>query len=100
MKIPKKLKIGGMIWEVEESSDVVNEGSCFASTHPLTQKFFIDPKIKQQKKEQALIHEILHAVWWTNGMRSREDLKKEEEYIVDSLSQGLYQVLKDNKLIN
>ena len=99
MNIPKKLKIGGMMWEVEQSNDTTNEGNCFGSTHPLTQKFFLDPKIKQQKKEQTLIHEILHAIWWTNGMRSRKELNDHEEYIIDSLSQGLYQVLKDNGLL-
>ena len=99
MKIPKSLKIGGHVWKITHNKDVTNEGGCFGSTHPLTQRFFLDPEISQQKQEQTLIHEILHAIWWTNGMRSREELKKEEEYIIDSLSQGLYQVLKDNKLL-
>lgn len=99
MKIPKKLKVGGLIWEIAEDNNVAEEGQCFASTHPYTQKFFIDPKISQQKKEQSLIHEILHAVWWTNGIRSRKELSDHEEFIVDSLSQGLYQVLKDAKLL-
>jgi hypothetical protein len=42
-------------------------------------------------KADTLIHEILHAVWKTQGIKA-----KREETIVNALSTGFTQVLKDN----
>lgn len=43
MKIPKKIKIGGFIWEVKFSQDVAIEGNAFGSAHMRRQKIFIEP---------------------------------------------------------
>lgn len=100
MKIPKKLKIGGFIWSVEESEKVSNEGEVFGSTHFKKQRIFIDPSETQQKKEHTLIHEILHAIWWQTGLNNRyKDKKEMEEEIIQAVAHGLYQVLKDNSLL-
>lgn len=101
MLIPTNLKIGGFDWTVEKNQHVANEGSVFGTTHTHTQKFFLDPSTTDQKNEQTLIHEIVHAVMWQSGLGKRLDRfndNKLEEEIVQSLSMGLYQVLKDNKL--
>jgi len=102
LKIPKTLKIGGFIWKVLENQDVSNESGMFGSTHFKQQKFFIEPiaSVTQQKREQCLLHEILHAVWWQTGLFERyKDTPKIEEEIIHTLSNGIYQVLKDNKLL-
>ena len=98
MKIPKTLKIGGFIWKIVYNQDVNTGSATFGQTHYRTQKLFIAPESSQQKQEQALIHEILHAIFWQNALT--ETFKNEqEEQIVASLSMGLYQVLKDNHLL-
>lgn len=100
MKIPKKLKIIGFEWQVKESQAIADEGNCFGSTHTQNQIIYLEPKSPLQKKEQVLLHEILHAIWWQQGLGIRfKDKKEIEEEVVTTLSQGLYQVLKDNNLL-
>lgn len=100
MIIPKKLKIIGFEWQVKESQEIADEGACFGSTHTQTQTIYLEKKAPIQKKEQVLLHEILHALWWQQGLGIRfKDEKKIEEEVITTLSQGLYQVLKDNNLL-
>lgn len=100
MIIPKKLKIIGFEWQVKESQEIADEGGCFGSTHTQTQTIYLELKASQQKKEQVLLHEILHTLWWQQGLNQRyKDDKKIEEEVITTLSQGLYQVLKDNNLL-
>ena len=102
MKIPKRLRIGGFIWEVKEDFDIKEEGGIHGSTHYKKQKIFLDPEISQQKKEQTLLHEIMHAIWWQTGLWERykeEPTKKIEEEIIHALSMGIYQVLKENRFL-
>lgn len=101
MHLPTNLKIGGFDWTVEKNAHVSTEGSTFGSTHTNTQKIFLDPGTTDQKNAQTLLHEVIHAVTWQSGLSRRlekfEDRKLEEE-IVQSISMGLYQVLRDNKI--
>ncbi len=100
MKIPKKIKIGGFIWEVKESKEVTAEGNCYGSTHHSLQKIFLEPKMTKQKTEQVFLHEVLHAIWDHAGMNANKKFDKEsEEMIINPLANGLYQVLNDNKLL-
>lgn len=100
MKIPTTLKIGGFLWKINQSQAVANEGNAFGSTHARQQQIFIEPSETQQKKEHVLIHEAMHAIWWQAGLNSRyKDQKNVEEEIIDALSMGLYQVLKDNNFL-
>ena len=101
MKIPKKLKIGGLIWSVEENKDIANESDCFGSTHYRKQKIFLEPDENQQKKEQVLLHEIAHVIFnqcgYSERMKDVQGVKEEE--LIKMFSCGFYQVLKDNNLL-
>ena len=101
MKIPKKIKIGGLWFEVKESQEVANQSNVFGSLHSRQQKIFLEKSETQQRKEQTFFHEILHGIWQQAGLceRYRGDQEKIEEEIVSALASGLYQVLKDNKLL-
>ena len=100
MMIPKKLKIIGFEWQIKESQEIADEGACFGSTHTQSQTIYLEKRALTQKKEQVLLHEILHALWWQQGLSQRFTKQKEiEEEIITTLSQGLYQVLKDNNLL-
>lgn len=101
MKIPEKIKIGGFDWSIEENAKVAYEGNIYGSTHIYKQSIFLDPDAPQQKKEQTLIHEIMHALWWQQGFteRYKGDSKVIEEEIIQGISMGLYQVLKDNDFL-
>lgn len=99
MKIPKEIKIGGFIWTVDYNEAVSNEGNAFGSTHYRKQRIFLDKNETQQKKEQCLLHEIMHALLWQSGSSKRFKDADCEEGVVQALSNGFYQVLKDNKFI-
>ena len=56
----------------------------------------LDPQGQEyhiQKIEECFIHEMLHAIDCIYNSN------KMEEDVINRLSQGLYQVLKDNKLL-
>ena len=99
MKIPKQIKIGGFMFNVKESKQIAIEGNGYGSTHHTTQTIYIDPDSTPQKKEQTFLHEMMHGIWNQVGLNKREYTHKQEEEIIDALSHGLYQVLKDNKLL-
>lgn len=101
MKIPKKIRINGFDWSVEENEKVAIEGNIFGSAHYVKQRIFLDPDESRQKKEQCLLHEVLHVVFWQSGLKTRFEKVQgvTEEEIVQALSFGIYQVLRDNKML-
>lgn len=99
MKIPKSVNIIGFDWAIKLDRDVAYEGNIHGSTHPMSQKIYLDPDNTLQKQEQTFLHEVMHAIWWQTGLNKRHTDHKIEEEIISALSSGLYQVLKDNRLL-
>jgi hypothetical protein len=94
MKIPKKLKIGGHIYTVKHrdrfrEDGVEKTGSCL-SVHTT---LWIDNNPSKSQQESTLIHEILEA------LNNENELNLTHQQI-STLECGLYQVLKDNRLLN
>lgn len=56
---------------------------------------------KQCPTEQfaTLIHELLHAAFYTYGMREIITDKEKEEYVVNTLSSAIIQIFKDNPFL-
>lgn len=86
MKIPKVLKIGGHYITVRVTPDVPND-NC-GQFDIKKNEMLLHENQKQTQLEASLIHEILHAL----------NITLHEEQ-VEFLSQGLYQVIVDNKLV-
>jgi len=90
MKIPNKLKIGALWYEVKEVSpfEIDCDGaSGDASTH--RQDIRISNSLKtQEMKEVTLFHEILHCI----------NIQIEHES-VEYIAQAMYQVLRENDLL-
>lgn len=101
MKIPKSVKVNGFIWDIKEDDSISYEGNCFGSTHYKTQSIYLEPDMPQQHKEQVLIHELMHTIFWQSGLSKRYQKTNPdmEEEVVTALSVGLYQVLKDNNFL-
>ena len=100
MKIPKKLKIGGLIWTVKEDDNVSREGNCYGSTHHTSQNIFLEPRLSIQKRDQTFIHELLHAAWDATGLSANKEFTQEkEELIIRALGNGMHQILNDNHLL-
>ena len=92
MKIPNKLKIGGHTFKVLEK-DLTN--AC-GQTEYLGLTITIDKDAKQSVKEATLLHEIIcHCINTTFTGESHP-----AHALMDSISEQIYQVLKDNNLLN
>jgi len=89
-----KIKVAGIDYEVEEVDVVILEGN----TNYAGSCLYIESKIELlkdlpiTKKEQTLVHEIIHACLFEAGFNEHD------EYLVNRLGIVLYQVLKDNNL--
>ena len=105
MKIPELIKVGGMLIKIfypteqttyknEKGEDAQADGSILMSMGEI--------HIANKSKEnniyvedyigQIFMHELLHAI---NYVYNSDALPEDE---IERLSQGLYQVLKDNKI--
>jgi len=84
MKIPNKIKILAHNYLVKEIDGLADDGSL----NWLENTILINKKLPQSRKEAVLFHEILHAI---NG----EIDEKEVEF----LTQTIYQILNENKLL-
>jgi hypothetical protein len=91
--IPKKVKIGGIDYEVkrnvdrlEGGSDTCGEVSYYDSTIELSSGIY-----KTQREEQTFLHELLHAMFWNLGY------KETDEKLIDGLANIWYALIKDNK---
>ena len=92
MKIPKKLKIGGHIFKIvleKESKAKTSRGHNCGHSDRTTGIISINADLIQSEQELTLIHEIFHLI---NGELN--------ETLLDSLSEQVYQVFKDNQLLN
>lgn len=90
MNLPSKLKIGGHKYRiiVAQTWGTFEPGDC-GETDYNNGIIYINSDLQQTEQEAALLHEIFHVL---NKTINHEFL--------DSLSEQLYQVLKDNKLLN
>ena len=95
MRIPDKIKVAGHDYKVFYDDKYLNKRELFGQCDFISQKIRLCKKVKKQARAKSdinrtFIHEILHAV---DGHYNNHALTEKE---VDRLSNGLYQVLKDN----
>lgn len=96
MKIPNSIRIGGIDYKVEiisEATDGINNEADYCGRVIFKEhKILILDSYPIEKQFKTLLHEIIHVL--------DEDLKIGfEENNICRLEAGLYQVLKDNKLL-
>lgn len=97
MKIPSSIRINGTDWDIDLNEEVMsNQDGALGMTDCTKLKIYMRPSISTQQFVCTLIHELLHALIWQNGLRSV--LKDDEEQIVMALSQGIFQVFRENNL--
>lgn len=91
MKLPNKLKIGGIILDVITDNYLASSEDKFGECDRMRGRIVIDASQPDDHKEATLLHEILEVI---NG---EHEMGLEHKQIT-SLASCLYQVLKDNKL--
>jgi len=95
MKIPSKIKIGGIIYKVNiinPTEPPLNKNHADGQLNFATCEIFLDKKLDNQMMTQVFLHEILHGIEYNNDMSSSESY-------IQTMASGLFGVLKDNKLL-
>jgi len=95
MKIPEKIKVAGHVYKVKwDDRYLTNEGYVGLSIHNKLLiylcKKYRGNILAKSVIEETFLHEILHCI---DTNYNNHELSEEQ---VDRLSEGLYQVLKDN----
>lgn len=96
MNIPKKVIISGVEYDVifEDKPLFCNNQRAYAHIDFDNKEISIDGGIQDsQGCNQSLLHEIIHGIVYDRELDFKND---DEETIVDQISKGLYQVIKDN----
>lgn len=99
MNIPKTLKVGGRTYTVLYPYTFTERTDLGGQTDHVTNTMRIADHANEELRareniEETLIHELLHCV---DAMYNSSELKEDA---VERLANGLYQVLKDNNLLN
>jgi hypothetical protein len=81
MKIPEKLKIGGIYYDVKVAEELENRTGEF----DFTKLQIVLEKNKPEVMELTLLHEIFHVI----NNEVRED-------IIEFFAQSMYQIMQDN----
>ena len=84
-----KVKIGGIIYPIEIKEDFTGETGDWGQTNFKKSKISIDSNLDEQRKNQTLVHEIVHGLFMEAGIKDDEDT-------VNRLGIVLHQVLTDN----
>lgn len=89
----ENVKIGGITYSVEQVDvvEVNDDKNCIGACDRQDLVISLLKKLPRQRKDQTLIHEIMHAAVAEAGLEFDD-----EEDVVNRLSIVLYQVLKDN----
>lgn len=93
MKIPNKVKIGGIVYKIlYKDTNRTDSRSLCGYTDVDNAEIIVDDKKDLQVQESTFFHEILEAINFQN------ELKLEHHQIM-VLENNLFQVLKDNNLL-
>ena len=95
MKIPKKLKIGNVIYTIsqlleDQKDDYYGSGSYKYQWIKLDFK-----QLSKEHLEEVFFHEIIHQIL----VQRKFTEESNNEQLVSTLAVGFYQVLKDNNLL-
>jgi hypothetical protein len=93
MEIREKIKIGSMEYKVIKTDEVLilDNQVCNGIIDYEDLVIKISTDRSNQRQEETFIHEALHGI-----IRDRNLIFEDEEMIVEEISKGLYQVIKDN----
>lgn len=93
MDIPKRLKVLGHEVEVKYEKNYARDESRTGSSSANSLEILLDPSFSQSVIETTFIHEIIEQLNYHLELHL-------EHSTISQLEAGLYQVLRDNGLIN
>lgn len=94
MEIKDKIKISSMEYKVTFTDEdiVLDNKLCNGTIDYENLIITLCSNRSLQRQEETFIHEVVHGI-----IRERNLILEDEEMIVDEISKGLYQVIKDNE---
>jgi hypothetical protein len=96
MFIPKRIKIGGFIYNVERPDEsFISNFNILDGEHSFANHTITVAKVGSNEYQNVVfLHEICHAI-----IDHYVSPEKQDEHFVEQFSKGLYQVLMDNMFI-
>lgn len=90
--IPSKVRIGGVDYKVAFKDIIHMDGKTTWSGKISYNDTFIEilNSINHQRQCETFFHEVVH------GILDEFGIKDHDEYLVDSMAKGLYQLMRDN----
>lgn len=87
------IKVLSQEYKIQEVP-VISQGDSYAGfIDHFENTIFLCSTLNKDKKEVTLLHEILHAIFSQLGFDEEHD----NEHLINSLANSVYQVLMDNK---
>lgn len=93
MIIPKKIHFCGVDYTIEEV-EALDGNDSWGRTMLGEAKIFIEKDLEASKKQETLIHELLHIAYRHTARGQVSD--EQEENIIKPWSHNIYGILKDN----
>lgn len=90
--IPNQIKIGGMIYNVTEEENMESHYDHFGQIVYGKGIIRIDSNLSDVRKEQVLVHEMLHGIFFEAG------IQEQDEDVINRVALVLHQVMKDNDM--
>lgn len=96
MKIPQKIQVGGITYQVEDvepdSHELVN-GTTIGHIYYDKQLIVLAKNMRGDRKAQTFTHEIIHAILLAMGISGEQEIVLDERFI-DAFSSYLHQVME------
>lgn len=92
MKIPKTLKVGGHKYKVIKNHKFTKKENLVGQARHMDLEIRLQRGVNKRKREEIFLHEVLHCV---DNIYNHQRMN---ERALGNISEGLYQVLTDNKI--
>jgi len=92
MRRPTRVEIASIEWKIVYS----NKGSDLGNCVHKDQTIIIRSSLPKATMRHVLLHEILHAIWYSYGVNPDLDPGEVEESIINILSGPLVEVMNNN----
>lgn len=93
--IPKKIKVDHLTYTITLDPGIGDIGH-FGLCNSNDQIIRLYSKMNKERMKETLLHEVLHAIYYSRGMRQVPNESLTEELIVDQIGVGLITVLNNN----
>lgn len=91
--MPRRIRVGSIWFDIKVvEADVMNQNGPLGITDRHTCEIVIRRTGNNSQDFNTAVHEINHAIFWSQGLEAAED----EEPIVNRMSNGLLALLYDN----